>query len=139
MRILTAVTAVIPALHRSCLALRRGRLRWLVLGLYLVVCSIAVWRMPDGDEKMIPAKKLFGFSILYLFAIFAAALLVDQLCRGPGCDWLMGGTAPDGNHQADRCAEEVPPRRNIAAGVVLAALVGICSTSWRRCQVRPRN
>jgi protoheme IX farnesyltransferase len=47
------------------------------LGVYLVICSIAVWRMPDGDEKMIPAKKLFGYSIVYLFAIFSA-LLVDH-------------------------------------------------------------
>jgi protoheme IX farnesyltransferase len=34
--------------------------------------------MPDGDVKMIPAKKLFGFSIFYLFAIFSA-LMIDRL------------------------------------------------------------
>jgi protoheme IX farnesyltransferase len=34
--------------------------------------------MPDGDEKMIPAKKLFGYSLLYLFGIFTA-LAVDGL------------------------------------------------------------
>jgi heme O synthase-like polyprenyltransferase len=32
----------------------------------------------DGDKKMIPAKKLFGYSLLYLFAIFTS-LLVDAL------------------------------------------------------------
>ncbi|CCM74686.1 heme o synthase [Rhizobium mesoamericanum] len=48
------------------------------LGAIFIYCSIAVWRMPDGDEKMIPAKKLFGFSILYLFAIFSA-LMFDRL------------------------------------------------------------
>ena len=30
-------------------------------------------RMPDGDAMMMPAKKLFAFSILYLFAIFSAS------------------------------------------------------------------
>jgi protoheme IX farnesyltransferase len=47
-----------------------------VLGAVFVHCSIAVWRMADGDEKMIPAKKLFAYSIFYLFAIFSA-LMID--------------------------------------------------------------
>ncbi len=37
-----------------------------------------VYRMPDGDEKMLPAKKLFAFSILYLFAIFSG-LMADRM------------------------------------------------------------
>ena len=49
-----------------------------VLGAGFIWYSIQVWRMPDGDKKMIPAKKLFGYSLLYLFAIFTA-LLVDAL------------------------------------------------------------
>lgn len=49
-----------------------------VLGAVFIQRSFAVWRMPDGDEKMIPAKKLFGYSLVYLFAIFTA-LLVDGL------------------------------------------------------------
>ncbi len=42
--------------------------------------AVFVWRawlvlgMPDGDAKMLPAKKLFGFSLIYLFTIFAALL-----------------------------------------------------------------
>ncbi|APO73835.1 protoheme IX farnesyltransferase [Rhizobium etli 8C-3] len=48
------------------------------LGAVFIYCSIAVWRMPDGDPKMIPAKKLFAFSIFYLFAIFSA-LMIDRL------------------------------------------------------------
>ena len=48
------------------------------LGAAFIYCSIAVWRMPDGDLKMIPAKKLFGFSIFYLFAVFSA-LMLDRL------------------------------------------------------------
>ncbi|MCM2404120.1 heme o synthase [Rhizobium sp. S153] len=73
--VLTAVTAVVPTvtgLSSLWYGLFAG-----VLGALLVLCSIAVWRMPDGDEKMLPAKKLFGFSILYLFAIFSG-LLVDH-------------------------------------------------------------
>jgi heme o synthase len=49
-----------------------------LLGAVFIYCSIAVWRMPDGDVKMIPAKKLFAFSIFYLFAIFSA-LMLDRL------------------------------------------------------------
>ena len=60
--VLTAICGVIPSL----------------LGTVFISCSIAVWRMPDGDEKMIPAKKLFAFSIFYLFAIFSA-LMFDRL------------------------------------------------------------
>ena len=30
--------------------------------------------MPDGDRAMAPAKALFGYSLLYLFALFAAYL-----------------------------------------------------------------
>ncbi|HET7413301.1 MAG TPA: heme o synthase [Pararhizobium sp.] len=49
-----------------------------------IMGAVFIWRawqtlrMPDGDLKMIPAKKLFGFSLIYLFAIFAA-LLADHL------------------------------------------------------------
>ena len=34
--------------------------------------------MPEGDVQMIPAKKMFRYSLLYLAAIFSA-LLVDSL------------------------------------------------------------
>ncbi len=45
--------------------------------------TVFVWRawlvlgMPEGDAKMVPARKLFGFSLIYLFTIFAA-LLADH-------------------------------------------------------------
>ncbi|MDQ0319439.1 protoheme IX farnesyltransferase [Pararhizobium capsulatum DSM 1112] len=48
------------------------------LGLGFIWYSFLVLRMPDGDEKMVPAKKLFAYSILYLFVIFSA-LMVDHL------------------------------------------------------------
>ncbi|MCK8780634.1 heme o synthase [Rhizobium sp. NTR19] len=52
-----------------------------VLGAIFLYCSVAVWRMPDGDEKMVPAKKMFAYSIVYLFAIFSA-LLADHWIGG---------------------------------------------------------
>lgn len=45
-----------------------------VLGAIFVLCSIAVWRMPDGDEKMVQAKSMFAYSVLYLFVIFCGLL-----------------------------------------------------------------
>ncbi|MCL6706197.1 heme o synthase [Pseudomonas sp. R2.Fl] len=73
--VLTAVFGVVPAVT-GLSSIGYGVFA-AALGVVLVVCSIAVWRMPDGDEKMLPAKKLFAFSILYLFAIFSG-LLVDH-------------------------------------------------------------
>ncbi|MBO3759154.1 heme o synthase [Ciceribacter sp. L1K23] len=73
--VLTAALAVVPS-FTGLSSIGYGIFA-AALGVGLVLCSIAVWRMPDGDEKMIPAKKLFGFSILYLFAIFSG-LLVDH-------------------------------------------------------------
>ncbi|AYG65424.1 MULTISPECIES: heme o synthase [unclassified Rhizobium] len=74
--VLTAVVGVVPA-FMGFASLGYGVVAAL-LGAIFVHCSIAVWRMADGDVKMVPAKKLFGFSIFYLFAIFSA-LLIDRL------------------------------------------------------------
>ncbi|MFN7025587.1 MAG: heme o synthase [Pseudorhizobium sp.] len=51
------------------------------LSAIFIYCSIAVWRMPDGDEKMVAAKKMFAYSVFYLFAIFSA-LLADHFAGG---------------------------------------------------------
>ena len=48
-----------------------------LLGANFLRHAFAVLRMGDEDRVMVPAKRLFGFSILYLFAIFAG-LLVDH-------------------------------------------------------------
>ena len=48
------------------------------LGVGFVWYSIGVARMPESDRVMVPAKKLFAFSIFYLFSIFSA-LMVDHL------------------------------------------------------------
>ncbi|MGR9188706.1 heme o synthase [Rhizobium leguminosarum] len=74
--VLTAVCAVLPS-FLGFASLGYG-LAAAALGAIFIYCSIAVWRMPDGDLKMIPAKKLFGFSIFYLFAVFSA-LMIDRL------------------------------------------------------------
>ncbi|WP_174801885.1 heme o synthase [Martelella limonii] len=47
------------------------------LGGYFVYHSLKVRAMAEGDQKMVPAKKMFGYSLFYLSAIFAA-LIVDR-------------------------------------------------------------
>jgi protoheme IX farnesyltransferase len=49
----------------------------IVLGLVFLACAVAVWR--DKSERAEqPARRLFAFSILYLFLLFAA-LVADNL------------------------------------------------------------
>jgi protoheme IX farnesyltransferase len=48
-----------------------------VLGLVFLALSLRVFRHDDSDEGMKPEKQLFAFSIIYLFAIFAA-LVADR-------------------------------------------------------------
>lgn len=57
------------------------------LGLGFVWYAWKVLGMADGDRAMKPAKALFGYSLLYLFAIFAA-YLVDCVV---GRALVMGG------------------------------------------------
>ena len=45
-----------------------------LLGANFLRLAWKTYRMADGDSKMLPARKLFGFSILYLFALFAVLL-----------------------------------------------------------------
>jgi protoheme IX farnesyltransferase len=37
--------------------------------------------MPEGDARMVPAKKMFAYSVFYLFAIFSG-LLADHVSVG---------------------------------------------------------
>lgn len=74
--VLTAAVAVVPSF--TGLASVGYGIFAAVLGAIFVYCSIAVWRMPDGDDRMVPAKKMFAYSVFYLFAIFSA-LLADGL------------------------------------------------------------
>ncbi|GHD56988.1 protoheme IX farnesyltransferase [Thalassobaculum fulvum] len=50
-----------------------------VLGGLFVVAALRVWRGSAADHR--PAKQLFGYSILYLFALYGA-LLVDSWVAG---------------------------------------------------------
>ncbi|QFY59284.1 protoheme IX farnesyltransferase [Rhizobium grahamii] len=74
--VLTAICAVLPSVLGFA-SIGYGLVA-AALGAIFIYCSIAVWRMPDGDEKMVPAKKLFAYSIFYLFAVFSA-LMFDRL------------------------------------------------------------
>jgi protoheme IX farnesyltransferase len=74
--VLTAVSGIVPTLMGFA-GVVYGVIA-AVMGAAFIWYSVQVWRMPDGDKKMIPAKKLFGYSLLYLFAIFTS-LLVDAL------------------------------------------------------------
>jgi protoheme IX farnesyltransferase len=77
--VLTALSGVAPAflgfaspVYGLASAVLGGAFVWLA-----VLCR----RMPDGDAAMVPAKKLFGYSIVYLFAIFSL-LMGDHALRG---------------------------------------------------------
>lgn len=45
-----------------------------ILGAVFVWYAFKVWQMPESDRDMRPAKRLFGFSLIYLFALFAILL-----------------------------------------------------------------
>jgi protoheme IX farnesyltransferase len=52
-------------------------------GLFVALClPVALRRSAEGD-KMKPEKRLFGYSVLYLFALFTA-LVADRLILGQG-------------------------------------------------------
>ncbi|TYR31878.1 protoheme IX farnesyltransferase [Mesorhizobium microcysteis] len=57
------------------------------LGAGFVWYSWKVLRMPEEDRVMRPAKALFGYSLLYLFAIFAALLLDAVAARAGIAVW----------------------------------------------------
>ena len=52
-----------------------------LLGAGFVWHSWKVLRMPESDRNMGPAKRLFGYSLVYLFAIFSALLLDSVLTQ----------------------------------------------------------
>jgi heme o synthase len=54
-----------------------------VSGVLLAALALKLWRAPFGRAAERPAKQLFGFSILYLFVLFAV-LLIEQGLTG----WL---------------------------------------------------
>jgi protoheme IX farnesyltransferase len=50
-----------------------------ILGAVLVYDAVVLYRRPDGQASDNAARTLFGFSILYLFAVFAALLAEHAL------------------------------------------------------------
>ncbi|QQM31785.1 protoheme IX farnesyltransferase [Martelella lutilitoris] len=73
--VLTAIAGVAPALTGLAspfYAVFAGG-----MGAYFVYAALKVRAMPEGDQRMLPARKMFGFSIVYLFSVFAA-LIVDR-------------------------------------------------------------
>ena len=52
-----------------------------VLGAILLSLALSLWRADDEEKRIEIAKRLFGFSILYLFGLFAV-LLVERLVAG---------------------------------------------------------
>jgi protoheme IX farnesyltransferase len=54
-----------------------------VLGAVFLVLAWQVFRMPDSDKTMRPARRLFGFSLIYLFLLLAL-LLVENGLNLPG-------------------------------------------------------
>ncbi|MCB1385773.1 MAG: heme o synthase [Nitratireductor sp.] len=59
-------------------------------GLGFVWLALRCWQMPSDDKAMLPAKKLFAYSILYLFVLFGALILEAAL---PGLAALVMGVA----------------------------------------------
>lgn len=86
--LLTAIAAVAP--YFTGLAGAGYGMFAAVLSAVFIYCSISVRRMPDGDERMVQAKRMFAYSVFYLFAIFSG-LLADHLA--PSFLTLLGGSA----------------------------------------------
>ena len=47
----------------------------LVLGAGMMVCAVDVYRRRERAESLRATRKMFAFSILYLFALFSTLLL----------------------------------------------------------------
>ncbi|MGI9364267.1 MAG: heme o synthase, partial [Rhizobiaceae bacterium] len=60
------------------------------LGLMFLWLTFLVWKNAGADEKLRAEKKLFGFSIFYLFAVFAL-LLIDAVVFRVSGSYLLAG------------------------------------------------
>ena len=54
-----------------------------ILGATFVFLTWQVYRMPATDKEMRPARRLFAFSLLYLFLLFAILLAERGLAMAP--------------------------------------------------------
>ena len=55
-----------------------------VMGAAFVWFAFRCWQMPSDDQKMVQAKKLFGFSILYLFTLFGMLIIQALVLKFTG-------------------------------------------------------
>lgn len=77
--VLTAIAGVLPTVAGFA-SLGYGVIA-AGLGLAFVWYAVQVRRMPEGDVAMVPAKKMFRYSLVYLFVIFTALLADNLLAR----------------------------------------------------------
>ena len=56
-------------------------------GATFVWFAFRCWRMPSDDKAMVPAKRLFAYSIVYLFVLFGTLILEAAL---PGLAAMLG-------------------------------------------------
>ena len=61
-----------------------------LFGGWMLVDAVAVWRERDGTREP-AARKLFGISILYLFALFAALIVERAMHIPPFALLALGG------------------------------------------------
>ena len=64
-----------------------------VMGAVFVWLTWRVWKIAGRDDKLLAEKKLFGFSILYLFVLFGILLGESVVNRGFGLSWMLPGVA----------------------------------------------
>jgi protoheme IX farnesyltransferase len=83
--VLTVVAAIAPPL--TGLATPAYGIVATLLGAVFVWLAWQISRMPADDREMRPARRLFAYSMLYLFLLFTV-LLVEN-----GFDWRLAGLA----------------------------------------------
>jgi protoheme IX farnesyltransferase len=73
--VLTVIAAVVPPLMHF--ATPAYGIVAAFLGAVFVYLAWTVYRMPESDTEMRPARRLFAYSMLYLFLLFAILLVED--------------------------------------------------------------
>ena len=64
----------------------------LALGLMFLWLTFRVWKVAGTDKRLVAEKKLFGFSIVYMFSIFALLIIDAVVFRITGA-YLLAGLA----------------------------------------------
>ena len=94
-----------------------------ILGAAFVALAVAVCRMPAGDRIMAPARRLFTFSLLYLFLLFAMILAERGLgWAGPA---RMSEAVLEMSEDGIRLTEAQRRRRRARSIAIALALGGL--------------